>query len=292
MGTAFADAFVKTCSVICYDKFIPPKKISGVVYVQGELCDFEAIALLCKEYGVKVMIHLVSSLLPASSFEDYCADVDRVQKPTQRLLRFCGENGITFVFSSSGGTVYGSQHGLLSETHQSEPISYYGLSKQETENLILFYHRTFNLNYLILRISNPYGPGQNLYGKQGLIAVILGKLFTGERVTVFGDGNSVRDYLYIEDLKRYVRALIEKGVVNRTINVGSGTGYAVNAIIDAIESVTQKKLTVEYVPSRTADVKEVVLCVDALRSIVPYEARSLTDGIRSFYEYLTKEENR
>ncbi len=62
------------------------------------------------------------------------------------------------------------------------------------ENNILFVHRTSGLNYLIIRPSNPYGPGQALNGKQGIIAVAIGKILNGESIEIWGDGSSVRDF--------------------------------------------------------------------------------------------------
>ncbi len=111
-------------------------------------------------------------------------------------MDYCASNHIEFVFLSSGGTVYGVKGGVISENEPVAPISYYGLSKVQIEDLINFYHRRYNLNYLILRPSNPYGFGQNLYGKQGLIAVIIGKILSKESIVVFGDGTTIRDYIY------------------------------------------------------------------------------------------------
>lgn len=149
--------------------------------------------------------------------------------------------------------------------------------------MINFYHRRYKLNYLILRPSNPYGHGQNLYGKQGLIAVVLGKLLKNEPITVFGDGEVVRDYIYIDDFTYYVKELIRNGVLNETINIGSGIGYSINRIIDVFNKLSKTPLKIEYVDARKDDVPMMVLDTTRLHNFVKHENVSLERGIELFY---------
>ena len=160
-------------------------------------------------------------------------EFENVIFPTVRLAQLCSRLGVQLVYFSSGGTVYGERKTLVPfvETDPKEPISYYGLSKQMIENSILFEHRVSNLDFVILRPSNPYGHGQSINGRQGLIAVALGKVLAGETMTIWGDANQVRDYIYIDDLSKVVVQLLKEDISCRTINIGSGKGYTVKEVL-------------------------------------------------------------
>ena len=187
------------------------------------------------------------------------------------------------MYFSSGGTVYGNRNDVLPfvETDEMNPISYYGWSKQMMENSIQFMHRTVGLDYLILRPSNPYGHGQNLYGKQGLVAVAIGKLLKDETIEVWGDGSAVRDYIYVDDLASIFVKLIEENVHNTTLNIGSGRGYSINDVLAFLKIV--------YKNPRPVDVSSMVLDTSRLKELISYELTPFMDGIKKFYEESIKE---
>lgn len=261
---------------------------------RGELKDFDFVKNLVTCFDISVVVHLVSTMVPGSSYEDYKFEFENVIFPTVRLMQLCGEKNIKFIFFSSGGTIYGERKSTIPfiESDPNEPISYYGLSKQVIENSILFEHRTSGLQYLILRPSNPYGHGQNLYGKQGLIAVSLGRILTGQPITVWGDGKSIRDYIYIDDLANVFCQLLNLGVINETINIASGEGCTINDIIDCIKDVSEEQISVEYLASRKADVSNMILDTTKLKRFIPdLLLKPLKDGIGEFYQ-TEKKKNR
>ena len=259
-----------------------------VKVVRGELGNLDEVKTLIKESRIDTVVHLVSTLIPGSSFDDYQREFTNVLYPSVRLMEFCCEQNIKFVYFSSGGTVYGDRKGGIipfKETDSTAPISFYGWSKQMMENSILFMHRTQNLNYLIIRPSNPYGKGQNLHGKQGLIAVALGKILAGENIQVWGDGSAVRDYIYIDDLGKAVAdILVDESIKNETVNIGSGVGYSVNEIINSLRKVADEEVKVEYIAARQVDVSSMVLETSKLKSLIEFHPRSLEDGITQFYQ--------
>ena len=135
----------------------------------GSLNNVNFIRRIIEQQGIQIVVHLVSTLIPESNYEDYKREYKNVIFPTIELMELCAKKGLRFLYFSSGGTVYGNKNDVMpfEEKDPMKPISYYGWSKQMMENSILFMHRTVGLDYLILRPSNPYGHGQNLYGKQG-----------------------------------------------------------------------------------------------------------------------------
>ena len=273
---------------IVYDVSRPSETCSGVSYYQGDLQDRERIINIIKDNDVNVVVHMVSTIIPGSTLEQYINNCRIVQLSTIPIMDYCAANKIKVVYFSSGGTVYGVKGGTISENEPVAPISYYGLSKIQIEDLIHFYHRRYHLDYLIIRPSNPFGPGQNLYGKQGLVAVILGHLLKGEHISVYGDGSVVRDYIYIEDFIYYVIELIKKDVKNETINIGSGVGTSINDIIKTVEEVSGKNIQVDYLTSRKDDVPMLILNVTRLHNYVEHKDCTVKEGIEKYYLSVTK----
>ncbi len=259
-----------------------------ITVFRGELSNLDDVKAIILENKIDTVVHLVSTLIPGSSFDDYQREFANVLYPTVRLMEFCSEQGIKFVYFSSGGTIYGDRKGEITPFKEEEPmapISFYGWSKQMMENSILFMHRTQKLNYVIIRPSNPYGKGQNLHGKQGLIAVALGKILSGESIQVWGDGTAVRDYIYIDDLGIAVAdILFDDSIANETLNIGSGEGYSVNQIIDALRGAVKEEVKVEHIAARQQDVSSVVLDTTKLRALISFTPRTIEKGITRFYK--------
>ena len=256
-----------------------------VELLRGNISDIDLIETVIKLNNIRKVVHLVSTMVPGCGYDEYKQEFENVIFPTVRLMQLCSRLDVQFVYFSSGGTVYGERKTLqpFVETDPKEPISYYGLSKQMIENSILFEHRMSNLRYLILRPSNPYGHGQNLHGRQGLIAVALGKILAGEPITIWGDGSSIRDYIYIDDLAKVVVKLLKTNVSNKTINVGSSKGYSVKEIIKVLSEIAEEDIRVEYTPSRKNDVSNMILDTTLMKSMIDVELTPLKVGIKKFY---------
>jgi len=260
--------------------------------IRGTLQDTELIDRIITDHGITRIVHLVSTMTPASSYEDYMQELYAVVRPSIRLMELCARRGIGIVYFSSGGAVYGeSTDGQpLREDAPLRPISYYGLSKRLMESNIRFEHRVNGLQYLILRPSNPYGHGQRTDGRQGIIAVALGKVRAGKPVTVFGNGSAVRDYIYIDDLAKAVCAIMRSCAVNEAINIGSGTGLTVKDVLGFVGDVVDKPLHVQYADTRKQDVSRIVLDTTRMRQIYTQPLTGIRKGIKNFWEMLKKVE--
>lgn len=269
--------------------------VEDVVIHRVSINDIQAIRTLIVTNHIDVVVHLVSTIVPGSTYDDFISEFTNVTFPTVRLMEICAENKIKFVYFSSGGTIYGNRKELeksgFQETEDMAPISYYGWSKQMMENGILFMHRTQGLEYIIIRPSNPYGKGQDIYGKQGLIAVALGKVLNHEPITVFGDGSAIRDYIYISDLVEAVgKILCLEDARNMTLNIGSGIGYSINEVLDIISGVVNEELDIKYIESRKSDVSSIILNIEKLKTLIDFSPRTLEEGVKEFYSYLQNEQ--
>lgn len=251
----------------------------GVDYRIGGLDDVDALTSVLS--GIDAVFHLASSTVPGTSNRDPVFDVESNLVGTLRLVEAMGRAGTRrIVFFSSGGTVYGNPDSSpVREDHPLRPISSYGVVKVAIENYLQMFWRLGQLDPLILRPSNPYGPRQSTSGVQGAIGAFLGRALKGEGVSIWGDGEVVRDYLYIDDLVDLAVSAVathECGV----FNVGSGIGHSLNELCGLIRQATGAPLPVEYLPKRDFDVSRIVLDVDAATHRFAWSPRiTLREGL-------------
>ena len=233
------------------------------------------------------VIHLVCSLIPSSGYEDFIRERELNLTTGFELAQAMPKHGSKkLLFFSSGGAIYGNNGlGINDETAPLSPLNYYGFSKMAMEEFIRLQSRSQQLEYLIVRPSNPYGAGQNLFGKQGLIAVTLGKLIQEKTIEIWGDGQVVRDYLHIRDLCSAVEMLMSSGITNETFNIGSGKGSTVNEVLEKIRLATGQELPVEYLTSRPVDVPVNVLDITKLEQLTGWRAQiSMEAGIAELWK--------
>jgi len=257
-----------------------------VEIVRASLANVEAVEQIIANKRIDTVVHLVSTLIPGSGYEDFKRELTDMVFPSIRIMEYCAKFDIKFVYFSSGGTVYGNRTTMqpFVETDDMAPISYYGWSKQMMENSILFKNRTEKLRYLIVRPSNPYGHGQNLYGRQGLVAVAIGKILNGQPVEVWGDGSAIRDYIYIDDLSEVFFQLIDNNVSNETVNIGSGRGYSVNDVLAFLKIISKVDFKIKYENARPMDVSNMVLDTTKMLGKVNVCLTPMLDGISTFYK--------
>ncbi len=208
-------------------------------------------------------------------------------KKYEDLLNVLKEGGAKrFVYISSGGTVYGSGRERFRETDEIRPVSLYAKSKAYTEEMI----RGSGINYLIIRLANPFGGYQDPNKSQGVIPILIRRALLGEVFQMWVDGSSVRDYIYITDVAEAFRLLIRNSILNETVNIGSGTGTSLREVIEEVEHCTDRKIRLEYQTARMPIVDAFVLNTDKLKKLTGFEpCVSFTEGVRLETERIQKE---
>lgn len=252
---------------------------SGVTYRRASHADESVLAEALD--ACDVVLHLASTTVPFTSNANPVYDVSTNLVDTLRLLAAMRSRGMRrILFLSSGGTVYGNPDSLpVGESHPLRPISSYGVVKGAIEQYLLMYQRLGELDPLILRPSNPYGPRQATSGRQGFIAKVLTCLHDGAPLQIWGDGSTVRDYLYIDDLVALVVQAVT-GAQCGVYNVGSGVGHSLNEVRVAAEQVVGKSMIVEHFPAQGFDVREIVLDITAANEHFGWRpAVSLEEGL-------------
>lgn len=158
------------------------------------------------------------------------------------------------IFSSTGGVMYGNQGSYpISEDAVPEPITPYAVSKLATERYLNFYHEVLGTPYIALRLSNVYGPRQDSSAESGAIGIFAAALLKGEPTFIYNDGETTRDYVYIEDAVRALIMAAESEEVG-VFNIGTGKETSTNELFEMV----REEIGVQAKPDNREDVVDVV----------------------------------
>lgn len=242
--------------------------------------------------GADVVVHLVSTTVPGSSVNDPVHDVQSNLVPAVKLLEIMVGQGIErIIFVSSGGTVYGPPRYLpMDEDHPTRPIVAYGATKLAIERALLQYRHNHGIQVGILRVANAYGPRQRADRGQGAVATFIDQARAGRRLEVWGDGLTIRDYVYVTDVADALARLLRYRGEHAVFNIGSGRGVSVNRLIGIIRKSMNTRLETVYRSARRFDVPENVLDVSLAAQELHWRPRvSLEDGIATTLDWYRSE---
>ena len=243
--------------------------------------------------GKDLLLHFAYSSLPGNSMTKMEEDIMDNTGETVRLLRLAVENGVgKVVFPSSGGTVYGNSEKLpIKEDFPTNPICSHGITKLAIEKYLYLFNKIFSLDYLIYRIANPYGPGQRPDGEQGLVANVMGRMLRGEEITVFGKGENVRDYIYIDDVVKAFTLGVKSDLKNDIFNIGTGKGHSINEIVKLVSDELHIKPRIRCAGSRVFDVRSSVLNSGKIKKAAEWEPEvGLEEGISKTHAWIRRSE--
>lgn len=233
------------------------------------------------------VIHLASATTPGSSASHPELELDNLTL-TLRLLELMQKQPEThLIFFSSGGTIYGNPDRLpVTEDAPITPLSNHGAGKAAQEVFCQAF-RAAGHAVTILRPSNAYGPGQTLHGGFGLIRTMLEHASAGTAMEIWGDGENVRDFIYIDDVVEACMRFIALPQDSGTYNLGSGTGYSVNQVLRVVEQVAGINLKVSHRPARGIDVRSVVLDISRIEARLSWKPQtSLEGGVMHTWNWL------
>ncbi|MGG7035225.1 MAG: NAD-dependent epimerase/dehydratase family protein [Flavobacterium sp.] len=252
----------------------------GVEYVAGDYSDKRLLIDLFVKWRFSRVFHCATSTTPLSSADNISQDVNGNLMATIGLLDVMKVYGCkNILYLSSGGAVYGEkQMKTISENELCYPVSSYGVVKLTIENYLRLYQKQFGIEYLILRVSNPFGKF-HFSDKQGVINIAIRKSLRGEEVEVWGDGTQSKDYILVDDLVAIIFQLVKLNVINKTINVGSGKSYQLNRILDTIK-IYLPTLKVNYIESKLTDVKDFCLDISLLKSLIDFEFVPFEEAVK------------
>jgi UDP-glucose 4-epimerase len=201
-----------------------------------------------------------------------------------------------FVFVSSGGVLYGDAEEIpTAETAPKAPVSPYGVTKLTGEHYLFAYRQVHGLEGVSLRYSNVYGPRQNPHGEAGVVAIFCRRALLGEPLTVFGDGEQTRDYVYVGDVARASLLLTDAvlpapdGIDDVGFNVATGSETSVQELARAVAKAAGIEADVRMAPARAGELGRSVLRIDKIRALGWRPEVEMDAGLRRTLEHVRLE---
>ncbi|CAM4083038.1 NAD-dependent epimerase/dehydratase family protein [Flavobacterium sinopsychrotolerans] len=266
--------------IIVLSRKFQHKRDVDIFYEVGDYANKEILDALFSKWNFTKVFHCATSTTPLSSGNNILNDINGNLLATICLLDVMKEYGCNYIlYLSSGGAVYGEKHlNTISEKEICDPVSSYGVVKLTIENYLRLYQKQYGINYLILRVANPFGKFHTSE-KQGVINIAIRRALKNEIIEVWGDGTQSKDYLFVDDLVKIIFRFLKQGVVNKTINVGSGEIHQLNRILNTIK-IYLPILEVDYIASKITDVKDFCLDISLMQSLLNFEFTQFEEAIR------------
>jgi UDP-glucuronate 4-epimerase len=291
--------------VICLDNFDPfydpalkrrnlahALRDSRFRLVEGDLRDEGLIGKLFQEEKIEFVAHLAARAGVRPSVQDPALYADVNIRGTIRLLEACRKNGVRrFVFASSS-SVYGnnSRVPFSEEDPVNSPISPYAATKKAGELLGHTYHHLYGLDVACLRYFTVYGPRQR---PEMAIHHFARSIHEGRKISIFGDGNSLRDYTYIDDAIEGTLGALSREHGYEIYNIGESQTIRLSQLIQALEEQIGKKALVEHLPEQPGDVKHTYADIRKAREHLGYSPKTdIREGLARFVRWYLQEEGK
>ena len=253
-------------------------------YSKLNVLDYENVERIVKD--VDVVIHLVTHTL-VSSLSDFTQNAQVNIIGLLNVLEACRKNNIKkIIFNSSSSIVGEPLESKVSEKHPVTPKTAYGITKMASEHYLRLYNEMYGLDYVIFRFFNIYGP----YQKNGLIPSLYSRIITEQPVTIFGKGDQIRDYVYIEDIIPFFEKAISTNMSNNLIlNMGRGNGSTIMEVLNHISKILGIQPKIDFKSSRPGEIGNFVADTTLLNSVfgmVPNT--SIEEGLKKTIKWLKK----
>ena len=279
--------------VVVYDNLSSGRREhvpKGIRLVEGDVRDAEGLANLFASEAFDSVVHLAAQTMVPYSLSHPEEDCQINLLGLINILECCRKYAVKHIVFSSSAAVYGDNLNIpLHEEEKPMPTSAYGITKMASEHYLRMYHDLYGLNTTVLRFANVYGERQGAGGEGGVVSIFCKLLAAGQGVTVFGNGEQTRDFVYAGDIAEALwRGSQLEG--HHVINISTQKETTVNQLLAAFKQAVGREFPVQYAPIREGDIFRSVLangrCVELL-GFCP--AMNLQEGVaRTYADYLQK----
>ena len=279
--------------VVVYDNLSSGRREhvpKGIRLVEGDVRDAEGLARLFASEAFDSVVHLAAQTMVPYSLSHPEEDCQINLLGLINILECCRKYAVKHIVFSSSAAVYGDNLNIpLHEEEKPMPTSAYGITKMASEHYLRMYHDLYGLNTTVLRFANVYGERQGAGGEGGVVSIFCKLLAAGQGVTVFGNGEQTRDFVYAGDIAEALwRGSQLEG--HHVINISTQKETSVNQLLAAFKQAVGREFPVQYAPIREGDIFRSVLangrCVELL-GFCP--AMNLQEGVaRTYADYLQK----
>lgn len=243
--------------------------------------------------NIDLVYYLASATIPSSSWENPAIEIEKNLLPflnfTEKIAKLPVKK---IVFVSSAGTIYGPSLQKVKENSDKNPFSPYGIVKLTIEHFLNYIKLKNGINFDIYRVSNVYGEGQKTSNGLGIINTFIENILTKHQVQIYGDGNNIRNYIYINDVVKFLANSIYSDINQSDIfNVASNDTISVNNLVEILKNSIPMDFEVKYIEGRKSD--NTIIEIDnskILESNPDFEFTSIQNGIMQTYNFI-KENN-
>lgn len=257
-----------------------PVEFAGLLnWNKGDFLDPQVLGITLA--GTEITYHLVSSTVPGDLHVDIAKELHDNVVGSLELVEACVLHGVRRLVFASSASVYGIQeHFPVAEDASNWPISAHGIHKLAVEKFLWLAHRQNKLDVRILRLANPYGPGQSITGRQGFVAIAIGCLVRGDALIVRDGGSMVRDFIYIDDVAQALELAGLREGLPVVLNIGAGEGHSLREVVNLIEQLSGRVIRTVDASPRQVDIPVSVLDVSKAKKLINFTPRiSLPTGI-------------
>ena len=252
-------------------------------------------ARLVRESRFDAICHLAAQIDVRKSVADPAFDASVNVGGTLNLIEAVRQSAhpTRFVFSSTGGAIYGDFVSVPTEEHApKDPESPYGVAKLSAEYYLAYYARVHGLDTVALRYSNVYGPRQNPHGEAGVVAIFCTRILEGKPLTVFGEGMQTRDYVYAVDVAQANVAAVSRPLARpaqldlRAYNVGTSRQTTVLDLANGLRRAAGSDVPVQHAPARTGEQQRSAIIVNKAAKELGWQPKvQLEEGLRLTFEF-------
>jgi UDP-glucose 4-epimerase len=256
-------------------------------FFEIDLADAAAVESCVSEFRPDVVDHHAAQIDVRRSVDDPQRDARINILGAITLLEACRRHGVSkVIYASTGGAIYGEGRFLpATEEHPIHPESPYGASKYAVEQYLYIWRLLHRVDFTVLRYPNIYGPRQNPHGEAGVNAIFIGLMLDGKRPRIFGDGDQVRDYLYVGDVVEANRLALARGG-GAVVNLGTGVGTSVNDIFRTLRELLHFEGEPIYEPPRPGEIGRIYLDASRAREVLGWQPRvTFREGLERTVEW-------
>ena len=269
---------------------------AGAEFVEIDIRDEGIHGIFKQRGGFDVVNHHAAQMDVRASVAQPRFDADVNILGLLNLMEASKASGVgRLVFVSSGGVIYGDpSERPTPESAEKAPESPYGISKMVGEYYLRCFHLLHDFDYVALRYSNVYGPRQDPHGEAGVVAIFSNLILRDEPLTIFGDGEQTRDYVYVGDVVEanmiVSEATLSAGnkVDDRAFNVGTGNETSVNRLAELLMLGAGRSVPVKRAPARAGELERNSLRCDRLKELGWEAWVDLADGLKRTYQWIAE----
>ena len=261
-----------------------------VTLVRGDIRDREILKNALN--GAEAVVHLAAIVSVIRSIEEPELVHDVNVAATISLLEECVSKKVRrFIYASSAAVYGGTSRLPLSEEFGTIPISPYGASKVSGEAYSHSYHAAHNLESVVLRFMNVYGTRSSGGLYSGVMVAFAEALHQNKSLTIYGDGEQTRDFVFVSDVVGAIISALEKsGAAGETINIGSGVQTKINQLAKRFTSLSPSERQLQYASPRKGEIRHSYADINKARRILGYEPKiELSTGVKKFFDWYVNE---